>query len=865
MHYRFIDNQGTFEVKNPGTLNTYFPLTDKEGKILSAIAPNLAGDIKLDNEHFITPPASIEDLRNNLLCRRNFFIATKNGITALGQNAQKLQAGLLYHKLFAQTQEFNAETLTFVPHNAPVEITQVTVTNKTKKPLAVTLTAFMPLYGRGEKNLRDHRHVSSLLNRVTLSVDGIILKPTMIFDENGHQENKMQYFCFAREGNGKTFLGQFPTLDYFCGNGNLDRPDAVYKKVKPATKNMPAFNGKECCGAFRFKTKILSLGETGTFITITGAHENSQTINDYLNLFNTRAKVENALNETKKYWLNYLSHLDFNFGDKNFDGWLKWVKLQPVLRKLFGCSFLPHFDYGKGGRGWRDLWQDALTLLLTEPAAAKELIVNSFKGVRIDGTNATIITKNNSFLSDRNKIARVWMDHGVWPYLTLRSYINRTGDINILLENLPYYRDHMLRRAGEHDPSFTGENILRAISGEIYTGSILEHLLVQHLTAVFNVGEHNIIRLENADWNDGLDMAAQRGESVAFSFMYAHNLKDLCGMLRRLTTSEIELCEELAILVNSLLEPVSVEEKQNILNIYLEKTKNISGRKIKIGTAELISRLEEKVQTLFAWLNAHEWLKSGFFNGYYDNNGERVEGKKGRQLRMTLATQTLALMSNGVSLSRAKTIYRRVYKNLYDQKLGGFRLNTDFGEIYTALGRAFGFAYGEKENGAVFSHMAVMFAYALYKNNLCAEGWLALSSLYKMAQKTQAKIYPVLPEYFNSHGQGLYSYLTGSASWFIYTLLEETLGIKYVLGDLVIEPKLGPWNFNHQPINVAYYFAGKNIEVSFSAPKRAQGKPYILKTVLLNQKPMEINDAACCIKKSLWDKLARLDLKVVLG
>ena len=39
-------------------------------------------------------------------------------------------------------------------------------------------------------------------------------------------------------------------------------------------------------------------------------------------------------------------------------------------------------------------------------------------------------------------------------------------------------------------------------------------LLVQHLTAFFHVGEHNIIRLEGADWNDGMDMAALPGYGV---------------------------------------------------------------------------------------------------------------------------------------------------------------------------------------------------------------------------------------------------------------------------------------------------------------------------------------------------------------
>lgn len=51
-------------------------------------------------------------------------------------------------------------------------------------------------------------------------------------------------------------------------------------------------------------------------------------------------------------------------------------------------------DYGKGGRGWRDLWQDCLALLIMEPTDVRRMIVNNYGGVRIDGTNATILEAN---------------------------------------------------------------------------------------------------------------------------------------------------------------------------------------------------------------------------------------------------------------------------------------------------------------------------------------------------------------------------------------------------------------------------------------------------------------------------------------
>ena len=61
------------------------------------------------------------------------------------------------------------------------------------------------------------------------------------------------------------------------------------------------------------------------------------------------------------------------------------------------------------------------------------MIEKNFGGVRIDGTNATIIGDGDgNFIADRNGIARVWMDHALWPQMTTKLYIDQTGDINIL-------------------------------------------------------------------------------------------------------------------------------------------------------------------------------------------------------------------------------------------------------------------------------------------------------------------------------------------------------------------------------------------------------------------------------------------------
>ena len=84
---------------------------------------------------------------------------------------------------------------------------------------------------------------------------------------------------------------------------------------------------------------------------------------------------------------------------------------------------------------------------------------------------------------------------------------------------------------------------------------MLEHILLEHLGAFYEVGTHNHIRLRGADWNDALDMAWENGESVAFTCAYAGNLSQLADMLVELEEKygwqDVELLQE----INVLLEP----------------------------------------------------------------------------------------------------------------------------------------------------------------------------------------------------------------------------------------------------------------------------------------------------------------------
>ena len=212
---------------------------------------------------------------------------------------------------------------------------------------------------------------------------------------------------------------------------------------------------------------------------------------------------------------------------------------------------------------------------------------------------------------------------------------------------------------------------------------------------------------------------------------------------------------------------------------------------------------------------------------------------------MTLASQVFPIMAGVASKSQIKKILSSVNKYLYDKSIGGIHLNTDFKKEQHNLGRAFSFVYGDKENGAVFSHMVVMFAYALYSQGYVQEGYKALSSLYNMAANAKkSKIYPCLPEYFDICGRGMYSYLTGSASWFMLTLLNQSFGVRGQNGDLLIEPKLSGEQFKStDKISIKRTFAGRELKVNFINPKHLAAGKYRIKRFKLYAEWIPIQEA----------------------
>lgn len=838
MKLRYLNTQGDFVVNDADRApEMVFPLVNAAG-MMSSITSKLAGDCKTGQNTFLLAPASAETLHESR-ATRNFFLTLEDGAlwsvsgVCAQQQAQlyadereevSVYGGLLWHELVRESVKLGlkASTLSFVPADGgTVELMRVSVCNTGAAARTVTPTVAIPLYGRSADNVRDHRHVTSLLQRMTVTECGVRLTPTLTFDERGHRPGQNVYTVLARDEQGGAPVKFHGAVEDYVGCGSYDWPQALIQDgawLKPGDQ----VDGYEIVAALQFPAQTLEPGESRSWYIAMGIDCDGA---QYLD----SKRFEEALACTKAHWQR-VGAASFQTGEPEKDAWLRWVAIQPELRRICGCSFLPHHDYGRGGRGWRDLWQDSLALILRDPVTARADLISYFAGVRADGTNATIIgSKPGEFLADRNNIVRVWMDHGFWPLLTLNEYIHQSGDLSILLESQPWFWDKRKFRGETLTEELPASTKLMC-GGEVVMSTVLEHLMVQNVTAFFDAGAHGNIRLRGADWNDALDMAADKGESVAFTAAYAGNLYTLAELCEKLVQTGVEAVNLDAGFAELLLAERTTYDRPETRNDARRAYEAVCETREHGACSMSLARAADALRAMGEWLMEHlrknEFISDHadhtWMNSYYDNQGVRVEGEHGDRVRMMLTGQVFALMSGTATEEQTDAIVRAADAYLFDGKRGGYCLNTSFGSDIPPLGRQFGFAYGHKENGAVFCHMAVMFAYALFKRGRAEAGWKVLNALIEQSMDVaDSRMYPGIPEYFDPRGRGMYPYLTGAGSWLMLSLISMVWGVRGETGDLLLAPKLMPEQFDQKgEASIRCFFAGREIEVVYHRPEK---------------------------------------------
>ena len=151
--------------------------------MMSSVTPALSGDIKTGQNAFFTPPVSAMTCTTRNPAGTSGSISRAWGLVGRGrvrgaggravrgrsEESATLRAGFLWHKVTRENRRLGirAEVTSFVPAGDDrVELMRVRITNTGTQRLAFTPTAAIPVYGRSADNVRDHRHVTSLLKGI---------------------------------------------------------------------------------------------------------------------------------------------------------------------------------------------------------------------------------------------------------------------------------------------------------------------------------------------------------------------------------------------------------------------------------------------------------------------------------------------------------------------------------------------------------------------------------------------------------------------------------------------------------------------------------------------------------------------------
>lgn len=864
------ENDGSFHVENANHLPVlYFPLMNTLG-MKSFVTPELKGDVCKDFHHYLTTPTVTEEIHRTI-SSRNFWIKTedKDPWSATGQSVfQKankwdypkdeysLKASIGAFTTKRKQTETGLETTitTFVPEGDDfVELLKITVKNTGGENQTFRPTYALPMFGRSADNVRDHRQVTTMFQENFVEEYGVRIKPKIMHDESSHSVNHTNYVVLGFGEKGAKPEGIWARLHDFIGqSGSLDNPEAVYKNLTAPKLSSMELHGKEAVAGLNFKEKTLAPGEQVDYIIVHGITDHIEDIKKWEKKYSNVSKIEKILDTTLNFWKEKLNSVDIHTGNHHFDNWVKWIEYQVKCRQIFGNSFLPDYGYGRGGRGWRDLWQDLLSIFLVDPKSAHEEIVNCFKGIRIDGTNATIIGEQpGEFKADRNNIPRTWCDHGTWPVFVLNFYINQTGDLSILDKEITYWKDMFINRSKMIDGNWEDEqgHSQRTSDNKIYKASIFEHLLIQQLSAFYNVSDHNILLLEGADWNDTYDMAREKGASVCFFSFYAYNFIILTDFLKKIKATGVQsipLLEEITLLLDYLpgqyrIDYQSPKAKRELLDKYFKNVAHtVSGNKKMVLIDDLIIDLESKSKHISAHILEQEIVqtKEGdrFFNGHYDNLENRIGGEKEDGVMMDLTSQVMPILCKIADKKMSAEVYESIKKVLKDEGTPGIRLTSEFKNIDLNVGRITGFVYGYKEHGSKWVQQNIMLAYALYDHNLVEQGNEIMKEVFEIANNTsKAKIFPGVPSYFDNQNKGAYAYLTGSSSWYLLTLITQIFGVKGVFGDLHFEPKLTKYYFNEEGMaHISTNFAGYAIDVTYANPDHLDYGEYGIGDVIIN-------------------------------
>lgn len=408
----------------------------------------------------------------------------------------------------------------------------------------------------------------------------------------------------------------------------------------------------------------------------------------------------------------------------------------------------------------RNYLQDAMGMLYIAPEKTRQALVTVCQQQQADGSLPDgILLTADAELKYINQIPHA--DHNVWLIITLLAYIDETNDLDLLFS-----------AAIEHKAQLIYQQVNAALA----------NLLSQR-------DERQLSYIKQGDWCDPMNMVGHKGKGVSTWLSQAtiyvirswgRFWQQDKGQRSALNLEEAELNAQLGFVEEMLVE---AQKMQNAVQQYC-------------------------------------WRDNWFARGITDDNvvfgiQEDKEGK------IFLNPQSWAMLSDCATSSQTHQMLAAVKENL-ETPYGVMMLSPAYTQMREDVGRVTQKFPGTAENGSVYNHASVFYAYSLLQKGYADEAFEVLEKMLPTEQDflIRGQLPLFIPNYYRGayhqipeaagKSSGLFN--TGTVAWFLRCIVEEVYGLKGCLQGLIVTPKLpSKW----QSASIIRKFRGATFAVAY--------------------------------------------------
>jgi len=649
--------------------------------------------------------------------------------------------GMGYSVIGSTANGIEAHTRYFVPLDETLEIWQLTVTNRRTTPAHISTFASIEFCLWDAQD--DATNFQRNFNTGEVEVeDGVIYHKT----EYRERRNHFAYFAASEPTVGfdtqrEAFLGAYR---------GWDRPAAV--EAGQLTNSVA--HGWSPIGAHQIKLD-LAPGESKTIVFVLGYHENpvdqkfdppgsqklnAQTVKPIIAKYLDTAKADAAFARLGQHWDNMLGVFQVNTPDIHTNRMVNiWNAYQCMVTFNMSRS-ASSFESGIGrGLGFRDSNQDLLGFVHMAPARARERILD-LSATQLESGGAyhqyQPLTKRGN-----NDIGSGFNDDPHWLILGVSAYLKETGDWSILDELVPFDN-----QPGSEQPLY-------------------EHLRRSFRYSLERLGPHGLPLIGRADWNDCLNLNC---------------FSDTPGQSFQTTTNkEGKVAESVFIgglFVHSGRELAALAAH---LNLHDEAT-------LYLGE---VAKMEQAVRE-------HGWDGEWFLRAY-DDAGAKVGSHECVEGKIFIESNGYcALAGIGLDDGKAAKAMASVHKHLATEH-GIVVLQPAYTHYYINLGEISSYPPGYKENAGVFCHVNpwIMIGETRlghgdqahdYYTRINPSAREAISEVHRCEPYVYAQM--IAGKDAASFGEAKNSWLTGTAAWNYYAIVQWILGIRITLDGLTVAP-----------------------------------------------------------------------------